>query len=105
MKHLLILLLLCSCVSREEVSADIWVNETIPKELCDERPGLWNYGISRVVLCKNRPASEFCQHGETSFEEFIPYCDQAMSSYLSMYREDVAKWLEKLTRPKSKGQK
>lgn len=99
---LLLLLSLSSCVTRQEVQADIWIVERVPESICNQVPELWNYGINRVVLCKNRPTSQFCQHGEPSFEEFIPYCDKAVSEYLAMHHLDTEKWLNQLTRPKSK---
>ena len=102
-KSLLILMAilpLSACVTREKVEADIFLNDKIPESLCPVDSNLWHYGIARVVLCKNKPESEFCQNGEESFEQFIPYCDPVIEQYLSMHREDAVKWLDKLTTPK-----
>lgn len=96
------MMLLSGCVTRAEVEMDIFIAERVPESVCNQAPQINNYGIYRVILCKNRPDSQFCQNGEESFEEFIPYCDPAMNEYLSMHREDANKWLEKLTRPSRK---
>jgi hypothetical protein len=94
--------MLSGCVSRSEVEMDIFIAERVPESVCNQAPQLWDYGIYRVVLCKNRPDSQHCQNGEESFEEFIPYCDKALDEYLAMHREDANRWLEKLTRPRKK---
>lgn len=108
----LALLSLSSCVSREEVEADIWKNESIPAEICEREPELKKLGIFRVVECRNVPDHPRCQPCPTdpvdpncqgtpdSFEEFISYCHWVMDSYLSMHEDDALKWLEKLTKPK-----
>lgn len=88
------------CVTRQDVMVDVYQNDGIPKVLCDQNPDLWQYGIFRVVMCKDKPQSPQCQHGEDKFEEMRPYCAESIKDYLSMSREDVEKWLKKLTTPK-----
>jgi len=100
MRILAILLFLSACVTRQDVEMDIWVAEQIPTEHCTGE--VWKRGIFRVVSCKNKPDHPLCVGGRESYEEFIPYCHPAMNEYLSMHREDANKWLEKLTKPRTK---
>ena len=105
MKNMILVLLISvfavSCTTREEVEADIWLNDKLPARICGPEGELWNYGVYRKVECKYKPEHKYCQNGEKYFQEFIPYCSNRMKSFLSMDKVDANRWLEKLTRPKA----
>lgn len=98
MKKLLLLLLLSACVTRQQVEAELWMNDGIPKYICDQKPELYNFGIYRVVPC--RPEVLDCQHGEPSYQEYLPYCSNRIKEFMSADRRNVIDWLAQLTRPR-----
>lgn len=94
MKKYLFLLLLISCVKREEVEADIWKVD--------------NDGVFRIInchpraekdgLCKIKPDcrnldKEQCDKLKT-YEEFVSWDNPAINSFMAMRREDAEKWLD-----------
>jgi hypothetical protein len=99
MRIIFFIFFLGGCTTREQVQADIFKLERVPESICNQSPQLWDYGIFRVVLCKNKPEAIPCKDGAETFEEFIPYCDKASQDYLGMHQDDANKWLSKLTRP------
>lgn len=101
MKFLLGLFLLIGCVSRQDVESDIYQNDGIPSSVCAAYPAVKKYGMFRVVSCKSKPGSAQCQHGETKFEEFRPYCSSRTKEYLSILNTDAEKWLSEFTKPKN----
>lgn len=90
---------LTGCRSTEElfrsVDADIWLSQKIPDDICASMPGLEAYGIYRVVKCRangeNPP--KVCDHGELTYEEFVPYCDPAIEKYVTMHKDRFKSWV------------
>lgn len=92
-------LFVTACKSvQENIEADIWLAEKAPDEVCGEGSPLWKVGVYRVVYCYRNPKSEFCQHGETEYEEFISYCSPAIEKYVAMNKQDKKKWVALLTK-------
>jgi len=100
-KHLSlsILILLTSCVSRQEVEGNIWNMDRIPESLCKQYPFLRQYGAFRVISCKGSKVAE-CDGGVDSYDEVIPYCSNRASLMKAADGVVVEKWLKKLGSPK-----
>lgn len=81
----LILFLLCACVTQQEVRGQLYLNDGLPKELCDAHPELKEYGVYRVV---------------EDHEEMLPYCSNRIKEFLSADRVYVEEWLRRATRPR-----
>lgn len=99
MKYLLLMFLM-GCVTREQVQADIYLNSGIPADLCAKYPELKRFGMYRIVTCSSKPDSTACQHGEKTFRQTRPYCAGSTPEYLSMWQQDVEKYLGELNKPK-----
>lgn len=85
MKNIIFLLLFTACVSEKEIRGQLYINEGIPKELCDKYPEIKEFGVYRVI-------------SETE-EELLPYCSNRIKKFLSADRVYVEEWLKQATRP------
>lgn len=63
-------LLLTSCLSRQDVEAEIWLNSGLPPDICAQNPDLSKFGIYRKL--------------DTGKIEFISYCQQIPDAAGSM---------------------
>jgi hypothetical protein len=62
MKYLFLLLLLVSCVTREQVNAVVWKNNfPLPKELCDQIPELNQRGFYRKLNDRTMEGISICK--------------------------------------------
>ncbi len=105
MKHLslsLLLLLLTSCVSRQEVEGNIWNMDRIPESLCKQYPFLRQYGAFRVISCKGVDVSKVpeCDGGVESYDEVVSICTARFEKMKAADGIVVEKWLKKLGSPK-----
>lgn len=85
----------------KSVQADLWPLKKIPARLCFDRNGnpteLWNHGVARVVSCSHPMADRaMCEGGRQSYEEYIPYCDDAIKTLAAMRDTDRKRWLDLL---------
>lgn len=84
---------------QEKIDADIYLMEPIDPALCAQHPGLWDFGIYRTVECTDSARERgLCPGDEETYEEFLPYCNPEIEKYLSMHKDDKAKWIELLTK-------
>lgn len=93
-------ILLCSCVSRETIQAELWMHEAIPEPICQNNPSLKDYGIFRKIKCTKNSKPELCPPGKLTYEEYIPYCSPVIKNYSSANNEKIGEWLKQLTSPK-----
>lgn len=104
MKHLSlsILILLTSCVSRQEVEGNIWNMDRLPESICKQYPFLRQYGAFRVISCKGVDISKVpeCDGGVDSYDEVIPYCSNRGGQMKAADGKVVEAWLKKLGKPK-----
>jgi hypothetical protein len=75
------LFVLPSCITRQEISAAIWLNNGLPSELCQKEPELRNYGFYRKL--------------NSGKIEFISFCSARANEWLSMHQGDYNRLLEK----------
>jgi hypothetical protein len=75
-----LLVTVTACASaQEKINSDVWLMEQMPK--CSEDQA--RFGIYRVV---------------DKHEEFVPYCDPAISNYIVIHKEDFKNWVRLLTK-------
>ena len=79
------LLLLVACVSEQSVRGKLYLNDGLPKELCDKYPELKEFGAYRIV--------------SDTEEELLPYCSERIKNFLSADKVYVEEWLKQATRP------
>ena len=82
----LFLLLLCSCVSQQEVRGRLYQMDRIPVDLCDRYPELKEYGIYRVI--------------SDTEEELLPFCSERIKQFLAADRVYVEAWIKEIRKPK-----
>ncbi len=97
---LLSILILGSCVSRQDVEGNIWQMDRLPAALCSQYPFLKQYGAFRVVSCKGQESRAECQGNVPSYEEVISICTNRFSNMLAADRVQVEEWLKALGRPR-----
>jgi hypothetical protein len=95
----LTLLLLTSCISREEVEAEAWLQSGLPANICKEHPELGRYGLYRIL-----------NSGQTEFQSYcaqIPNTDgtagthNAVADYTAFLTKKLQELLDKnLPKPK-----
>lgn len=69
------------CVSKKEIKASIWLNNSpIPEEICLREPDLRNYGFYRRL-----------DNGKI---EFISWCNKEASHWLSIFDKDLERILK-----------
>ena len=81
--------LMSGCVTRGEIEAAIWLNNGVPKEVCDREPILRDHGFYRRL-----------NDGKL---EFVSFCDPQAVDWLSMHKTDYVRLLD-ATLPKKKTQ-
>lgn len=86
--RLFALLVLTSCISREEIDAALWNSDRIPVELCEKYPEIKDYGFFRVLNSGN--------------EEFVSFCSNEAKAYFAMYNKDFEKLVNKAQLKKRK---
>jgi len=81
MKYLLILMVLCSCVTRREIEAAMWNMDKVPKRVCDAEPELYKMGIYRNL--------------DNGKQQFVSYCSQTMFDHLAASKADIERLVKK----------
>lgn len=89
----------CSSIQTDDlfrkVDADVWLHRQLPKEICEASPVLYNYGIVRDVKCNDEARSTgLCGPDDKVYDEFIPYCDPAITRQISMHKNQFKKWID-----------
>jgi hypothetical protein len=81
------LLILCQgCVSKREINAAIWLNNSpLPVEICERDPVLKQYGFYRRL-----------NNGKF---EFISFCDEKARNWLSMHKDDFNRIMDRINEP------
>jgi hypothetical protein len=91
---LLLLMISPACVSKREINAAIWLNNTpIPQDICDRQIELWSYGFYRKL-----------NNGKI---EFVSFCKKEAREWLAMNKVDFNKFMDQVTvpnEPKRKGE-
>lgn len=82
------------CVTRAEVDALAWLNNGLPKEICDREPELANYGLFRRLNDGKFEFLSYCQFGENG--------KNLVMDYTAFSNADLEKLLDELT-PKKGG--
>lgn len=87
MKAILIILLVtltgCPGVTRREVEATIWLNNTpIPNDICEREPELKSYGFYRRL-------------NDGKFE-FMSFCNPEAVQWLSIHKDEFFRFMDKL---------
>jgi hypothetical protein len=87
-----ILFLASGCISKEEIEATLWKNNSpIPQEYCDQIPQLQHYGFYRIL-----------NNGKL---EFMSFCNPLARRWFAIYDEDMKKILDRLTVPEDQEDK
>ena len=81
MRYILIVFLLCGCVSRGDVAKAVWELDKIPKRICDANPELYQIGIFRQL--------------DNGKQQFVSYCSSTMKDYLAINKKDLEALLKK----------
>lgn len=87
------LLMICSCVTREEIDAAIWKNnfndeKGSMKELCLTYPEIKDYGFYRKL--------------NDGSLEFVSICNPIARQFLSMHNDDFVRLMNKALPKKAK---
>jgi hypothetical protein len=94
------ILMLSSCVSRQEVLGQLWLFDKLPDSVCREMPELKSLGVYRVVSCKQFPNPKECSNGEKDYEAVISYCSKRIIEFKAAEDKYIEQWLKKLGSPK-----
>lgn len=86
--RLFALLVLTSCLTREEIDAALWNSDRIPVEYCEKYPEIKEYGFYRKLNDGN--------------EEFVSFCSDNAKTYFAMYNKDFEKLVTKAQLKKRK---
>lgn len=100
LRHILCVctLLLASCVTRQQITAELWINDGISVEECNRDPMVSRFGVYRVLSCT--PDIPECSNGQKTYQEFISYCAPRIKTMLSADQAQVEAWLNQLSKPK-----
>lgn len=75
-----------ACVTRREIQAAIWLNNSpIPKEFCERDPDLKLYGFYRRL--------------DSGKLEFMPFCNSKAREWVSMHKDDFNRLMDIATEP------
>jgi len=94
------ILMLSSCVTRKQVEGQLWFHDQLPSNICTQYPFLGQYGISRVLSCKEFPNKDRCSDGELDYEIVLPYCSKRITEFNAAEIKYVKEWLKALGKPK-----
>jgi len=94
------ILMLASCVSRQDVEGQLWLFDKLPESACREMPELRQLGVYRVINCKEFPNADRCANGEQDYEVVIPFCSTRIKEFKAAENKYIEQWLKKLGRPK-----
>jgi hypothetical protein len=80
----------CSTVNapKKDTPINIWLQEGLPREVCEKNPELMNYGVFRVVGCDDQK-DPLCNADIKAYEEFVSYCSEQITSYLTIYEDEL----------------
>jgi hypothetical protein len=83
---------LVSCrVTRQEVEATLWLNNSpIPAEVCRKEPDLWKYGFYRRL--------------DSGKFEFVSFCKLEARKWIAIYEDDMNRLLDRLAEGNGKVQ-
>lgn len=85
-KLLLIILLFAACVSKREINASIWLNNSpLPVELCEREVALKEYGFYRRLNNGNF--------------EFISFCNKKSNKWLAIHKDDFNRLMNRVNEP------
>jgi hypothetical protein len=86
---LIILLIGPGCITRGQINASVWLNNTpIPKDLCDREPSLKDYGFFRRL--------------DSGQIEFVSFCSPQAVQWLAMFKDDFNRLMDEAGLPKPK---
>lgn len=100
LSSILLLLFFAGCVTRKQVEGQLWFHDQLPSSLCKQYPFLGQYGISRVLSCKEFPDKDRCSEGEEDYEIVLPYCSKRITEFNAAEIKYVKEWLKALGKPK-----
>lgn len=92
-----ILISLNSCVTRKQINAAIFIEQQIPARYCLADSPLWNYGVSRILVCTPELVQlGHCLPGQARTEEFMPYCDPLIKNYGAIRKDELEQILKQV---------
>lgn len=96
MERLVVLLILSSCISRQEIEAVMWPHDKVPSAICAREPQLENIGIYRKVTCTRELVDVgICAPGQATKTEFVSVCQPEIKQYLSIEKSELDAILKK----------
>lgn len=74
-------------MTRSEIRASLWLNNGLPKDLCEREAALWDYGFYRRL--------------DSGQLEFIPFCSSEVRRYFAIHEIDLNAILDETLPDKS----